>query len=96
MPPVDPNNQQPIDIVARPVNPDGTLGDPTPDPTPGPDFMHLAFPGQRTEDEEPRREEVRYYHVEGRSDDGCGCSGCGCLTAIVMLMLLFLLKACGL
>ncbi len=93
--PTVPPHSQPIDIVARPVNPDGTLGEPTPDPSPGPEFMHLAFPGRRPDDDEPRREEVRYWQFEHRGGSGCGCGGCGCLTAIVVLMLLFLLKACG-
>ena len=94
MPPVDPRDK-PIDIVARPVNPDGTLGEPEPDPSAGPEFLHLAVPGRRPDDG-PHREEVRYWRFETGNENGCGCSGCGCLTVIVMLAVLFLLRTCGL
>lgn len=92
MAPVNPNDE-PIDIVSRPVNPDGTVGRPEREPSPGPDSMDVAFPGRPDEDGAGRAQ-VRYWRFEGTGDDGCGCGGCGCLTAVVMLLGLMLLRGC--
>ncbi len=92
MPPVNPNDE-PIDIVSRPVNPDGTVGRPETGPPPESDGRSVAFPGRR-DDGGAERAEVRYWRFEGTGDDGCGCGGCGCLTAVLMLLGLMLLRGC--
>ncbi len=94
MPPINPNDE-PIDIVARPVNPDGTVGRPETGPSPVPDNTDVAFPGRSSGGNGSDRAQVRYWRFEGTGDDGCGCGGCGCLTAIVMLLGLFLLRGCS-
>lgn len=93
MSPVNPNDE-PIDIVSRPVNPDGTVGSPEPEHAPEPDSTEVAFPGRR-DDRSDGRAEVRYWRFEGTGDDGCGCGGCGCLTAILLLLGLTLLQRCA-
>lgn len=95
MAPVNPDDE-PIDIVSRPVNPDGTVDEPKSGPPFGPDRTDMAFPGRRDyEGGGPRREEVRYWRFQGTGDDGCGCGGCGCLTAVLLLMAMLLLQRCA-
>jgi hypothetical protein len=93
MPPANPTDE-PIDIVARPVNPDGTVGRPETESPAGPDSREVSLPGGR-DDGGAERAEVRYWRFEGAGDDGCGCGGCGCLTAVVMLLGLLLLRGCA-
>ncbi len=95
MPPVNPNDK-PIDIVARPVNPDGTVDEPESASSSRPGATEVAFPGRHDDhDRGTRREEVRYWRFEGTGDDGCGCGGCGCLTIIVLLLATLLLQKCA-
>ena len=93
MPPVNPYDE-PIDIVSRPVNPDGSVGSPEPESAPRPDTTEVAFPGGR-DDRSNGGAEVRYWRFQGTGDDGCGCGGCGCLTAILLLLGLMLLQRCA-
>ena len=93
MPPANPTDE-PIDIVSRPVNPDGTVGEPEGASAPGPDVMDVAFP-RRADHGGAERAEVRYWRFEGTGDDGCGCGGCGCLTAVLMLLGLMMLRGCA-
>ena len=91
MPPVD-RRDEPIDIVARPVRPDGSVEEPQAAADPEPERMEVAFPGPEPAGSD--RAEVRYWRFETVGDDGCGCGGCGCLTALVMLLGMLLLRGC--
>ncbi len=93
MPPVNPHDE-PIDIVSRPVNPDGTVEEPERGPAPASDSMDMAF-RRRAAETGSSRAEVRYWRFEGAGDDGCGCGCGGCMTAILLLLLLLLLRSCS-